>query len=64
MSDGGSIIEKINSKEIENLILKIYNSEPENYKLSKTQNEKHDEIIKYVDAFEKQKFNFWKKIRR
>jgi hypothetical protein len=60
VSDGGSYIKQINSREIEKLISLIYDSKPENINLNNSKNEKHAEIIQYVDSIEKPKLGFWK----
>ena len=60
MNDGGSYIKQINSKEIEKLINLIYDNKPENINVDYNKNQKHAEIIKYVDSIEKPKFGFWK----
>ena len=60
MNDGGSYIKQINSKEIEKLINLIYEGKPENISVNNYKNQKHAEIIKYVDSIEKPRFGFWK----
>jgi hypothetical protein len=63
VSNGGSYIKQINTKEIEKLINIIYSNQPENIKVINNEDDKHKEIIQYVDNLKKLKISFWNKIK-
>ena len=68
MSDGANCLKQINSEEIKKIINLIYTSKPENMNENITSNDslnnKHREIIEYVDSLEKPRFSLWNKIKK
>lgn len=63
MKDGPNFIKQFESNEIKKIIDRLYDNQPEKIQINDSNNQKHLEIINYVDKMEKPKISFWKKLR-